>query len=357
MAYRTSLNNMKNNNTKQHHITLTLGIISSSFYIENMINSSQKDSFEDLILLERIVNKYSFQRNYLDELEIIDPETEVILNKVENQLITMINNKFLSSFKQNDIETITKCLRMYDNLGKQNEAQKSFQVHIVKPALQPLFTESHLIQCDHDINVIYQEALHFMDNTMGVLFEILQRYVQLLFDFIFIILLYHCRNPELDSYNFALHSFWTEFDKQSREGLPYITAPGNPELFQKRFTHTWNLLKKIAIKCGNINLIRENESFQDHIKRFNLPVYFEIMFQQIAGKFENDLLANLSNDMYASPNELNCSLKLTQCFVAALKQCFQADVFMDHLADQFLKVSMLLLSRYLMWFNTKLKVC
>ncbi|CAH0562641.1 unnamed protein product [Brassicogethes aeneus] len=336
-TYSNSLECLKSNNTKQHNISLILGIISSAFYIENMINSSQKESFDDLTLLERIVNKYSFQRNYLDELEIIAPETENILRRVESQLLSMINKKFLESVKQNDVETITKCLRMFDNLGKQIEAQKTFQANIVKPALEPLFTESHLVQCDHDISKIYEEALFFMDNTMGVIFDILKR------------------NPDMDSYNFALNSFWTEFDKQSREGLPYITAPGNPELFQKRFNLTWNLLAKIAAKCGDKSLIKQNESFQEHIKRFNLPVYFEIRFQQIAGKFETDLLNNLNEDIYAPKNDLNVTLKLTQCFMAVLTKCFQPDVFIEHLADQFLKLSMLLLTRYLLWFKTRLK--
>lgn len=153
-----------------------------------------------------------------------------------------------------------------------------------------------------------------------------------------------------------MNSFWVEVDKLSREGLPYITAPGNPELFQKRFKSTWNFLERIASKCGDDNLIQTNKSFQDHIKRFNLPVYFEIRFQQIAGQFETEAIAKPGADIYLNKNEINCTLKITLGLWKALKSTFNSEVFINNLADQFLKLGLLLLARYLKWFEVALQV-
>lgn len=165
------------------------------------------------------------------------------------------------------------------------------------------------------------------------------------------------RSGELKSFNFILESYWVEVDNLSREGLPYITAPGNPELFQKRFKQTWDFLTQISKKCGNKNIIYTNASFQSHIKRFNLPVYFEIRFQQIAGAFESEAIIKSNYQEQVDENSLNCALKVTFALYKALLRTFDSTVFIDNLSDQFLRLSMLLLSRYLRWFDTALEEC
>ncbi|KAJ8981482.1 hypothetical protein NQ317_007008 [Molorchus minor] len=335
-SYNIALESLKSNITKRNHIRLKLGIITSSHYIDKLIDSLDSDSFEDMLILERVVNKYSFQKNYMDELGIMSNDTMAITGNVEYKLISMLNKKFLDAFNKGDGDTLTRCLRMYDNLKKQDDAQKTFQLKVVRPALIPLFSERYLEQCDQNIDEIYNEVSSFMNKRMNILSQILTK------------------NPELKSFNFILTSFWKEFDKQSREGLPYITAPGNPELFQKRFKSTYDVVLQIAKKCGNEDLIRKDKTFQEHIKRFNLPVYFEIRYQQIAGNFENDILIE-NSDIYASNNILSCKLKSTIALWKAQSRSFDEDVYIDQLADQFLKLSMMLLSRYLGCFKVILQ--
>nr|XP_023011876.1 conserved oligomeric Golgi complex subunit 2 [Leptinotarsa decemlineata] len=334
-SYKEMLENVKDNNIKKNNLRLKLGIISSSVYIDKMLKSSA-DSFEDLIVLERVVNKYSFQRNYINELGIVSSDIEIITQNIENRLVRMVNENFLKSFKNEDSDVLTRCLRMYDNLSKQEEALEIFRTSMVLPYLEKLFTESNLERSNQNLDKIYEEVLYFMDTKMSILDNILSA------------------NPDLTSYNFTLHSFWKEFDLQSRQGLPHITAPGNPELFQKRFKSTWNVLLRIAKKCGNENLITENETFQEHLKRFNLPVYFEIRYQRIAGNFETDILVD-KNEMNSMKNELSCKFKPTVALWVAVSECFHENSYLDQLADQFLKLSMMLLSRYLWWFQTILQ--
>ncbi|KAG5899714.1 hypothetical protein JTB14_030105 [Gonioctena quinquepunctata] len=334
-SYKEMLEDVKDNNIKKNNLNLKLGIISSSVYIDKMLRSSA-DSFEDLIILERVVTKYSFERNYMNELGIITNDIEDIIKNIENKLVHMVNENFLKSFRNEDTEILTRCLRMYDNLRKQEVALEMFRTQVVLPYLEKIFTESHFEKLHHNLDKIYEEVLYFMDTKMNIFFEILSA------------------NPDLSSYNFILCSFWKEFDRQSHQGLPYITAPGNPELFQKRFRSTWNVLLEIARRCGDENLVKENESFQEHLRRFNLPVYFEICYQKIAGNFENDTLIDKS-EMYSSKNELSCKLKPTLALWTSVSQCYHENIYIDQLADQFLKLSMMLLSRYIKWFDTILK--
>ncbi|XP_056646986.1 conserved oligomeric Golgi complex subunit 2 isoform X3 [Diorhabda sublineata] len=81
MSYKMMLYGIKNNNTNKNNLNLKLGAISSSVYIDKMLKSSA-DSFEDIISLEHIVAKYSFQRSYMDELNIITTDMKDIMPTV-----------------------------------------------------------------------------------------------------------------------------------------------------------------------------------------------------------------------------------------------------------------------------------
>jgi hypothetical protein len=334
-SYYRTLECIKTSNTRCNYLNLKFGIISSAVYIDDLIKIHKDDLIDNSVILERAVNKYSFEYNYLEGFHLTKDVEEISF--VGKKLTDMVNKIFLKAIKNNDQGVILRCLRMYDNLGEQSQAESTYQVHIVRPALKHLFTETHLETCSQDVNRIYDEALDFIDTKLVILIDVLKN------------------NGELKSFNFILNSFWVEVDKLLREGLPYITAPGNPELFQKRFKSTWDFLIKIATRCGDDNLIQTSKSFQDHIKRFNLPVYFEIRFQQIAGQFESDAILKPGFKMYINANEINCTLKITLALWKALSLTFSPEVFIDNLADQFLKLSMLLVARYLKWFEVALQ--
>ena len=85
-------------------------------------------------------------------------------------------------------------------------------------------------------------------------------------------------------------------------------------------------------------------------------MYFEIRFQQIAGQFESDAIVKAGSKAYIGDNEIKCRLKITLGLWKALLRSFSNEVFINNLADQFLKLSMLLLARYLKWFDVALKV-
>lgn len=312
------------------------GILSSSCYIENSLRGS-KELVPDLLTLEHVVNKFSFQKYYMEVLGIITPDIEGTVNTIESKLIEIINNSFLWSLNNKNVEILTRCLRLYNNLDNKNVAYEIYRIHIIKPNLETILTEQKLEKLNQDLTSIYEEVFNFIDKEMYIINQIVKD------------------NPDFKSFNFMLYSLWKEFDRQSRLGLPYITAPGNPELFRKRFTCTFQTLKRIANHCGNNNLVKDDDTFQEHLKRFNLPVYFEIQYQKIAGEFENAFLME-KDKMYAGPNHLTCKLRLTLAVYVGISKCFQDDVYIDQLADQFLKLALMLLSRYLKWYSQYLQV-
>uniref|UniRef100_A0A6P7GIF1 Conserved oligomeric Golgi complex subunit 2-like n=1 Tax=Diabrotica virgifera virgifera TaxID=50390 RepID=A0A6P7GIF1_DIAVI len=334
MSYGMLLNNIKDNNTSKNNLNLKLGVISCSVYIDKLLKNFSESL--DLIILERIVGKYALQKSYVDELEIVTTDMQDIMVTVEDQLVKVINNKFLQAIEADDSEIVTRCLRMYDSLKKHNDAEDIYRRTVVRPYLQRLFSDNSVEKSNQSVDKIYKNALDFIDTNMKVLTTVVET------------------NADLNAFNFIYNSFWKEFDKQSREGLPHITAPGNPEQFQKRYKSTYEVLLIISKKCKNEDLITQDESFTEHLKRFNLPVYLEIRYQKIASDFESALDVEV-NEFYAAKNEISCKLKPTLALWIAVSQCFDKDIYLDQLADQFIRLSMLLLSRYLKWSETTLK--
>lgn len=151
----------------------------------------------------------------------------------------------------------------------------------------------------------------------------------------------------MKGFNFIVNSYWRIADKLLQENLPHVTAPGNPELFQKRFHDTWQFLFAIANRV-NPSLIYES-SFQNHMKRFNLAVYFEIRFQQISASFETDIVEKIHEPASKHPF---LKLKVSAAFWRSINHCFHSEVYLAHLSDQFIKLSLLLLSRFLFFIDT-----
>lgn len=163
------------------------------------------------------------------------------------------------------------------------------------------------------------------------------------------------RNRDIEAFGFVTRSFWHEVDGQIRMNLPNVTAPGNPDQFQRRFKDTFNFLNLLASNHDD-GFLFEDDSLHEHLKRFNLAVYFEIRFQQVATKFEREALRNsvLDEDCAAEdggPFRLNVTRALRDCTA----RCFDPDVFLVQMADQIFRLAMMLLSRYFKSLDTNLE--
>lgn len=164
------------------------------------------------------------------------------------------------------------------------------------------------------------------------------------------------RNRDIEGFGFVTRSFWREADTQIRTNLPNVTAPGNPDQFQRRFNDTFNFLGRL-VSNHNDGFLFEDDSLHEHLKRFNLAVYFEIRFQQVATEFERDALLNsVVDDDYAADDGGPFRLKVTRALRDCTSRCFDPDVFLVQMADQIFKLAMMLLSRYFKSLDTNLEV-
>ncbi|KAF5295318.1 hypothetical protein FQA39_LY13183 [Lamprigera yunnana] len=334
--FKQYLDKVKSVINEKDYVNLKIGIISASSHINEIVALWEND--KDITTLERAINEYSFQYLYLTEMGL---EKVILQDNVQQtviRLLELVDDVFFKALKDKDEEKILRCLRMYVNLARQDAAEECLKKNIVVPVLRNIFTQKNLDDHNQNIKLLYNQAIKFFQDEINLLLMILKR------------------NSDLKGFNFVINSFWLEIDKHLKENLPNITAPGNPELFQKRFKDTWCFLEEIVKISGDENLFKSNPSFEMHMKRFNLPVYFEILFQQISAKFESELIFepiefNESDWKKLKAKEGIFQLKITEALWDSIKQCFNEEVYLTHLVDQILKLKMMLLSRYLKWFD------
>lgn len=336
--FKEHLDKVESITFEKNCLNLKIGIFSSASIINNIILSWEKDA--DITTLERAINEYSFQYLYLSELGLESVVVQSNTHKIVTRLLELLDGLFLTAFKEQNEETILSCLRMYMNLVKQEVATECFRKHVVEPGVQSIFNQKNLDYHNQDVNMLYKLALQFLNDKLGLLLKILRTHA------------------DLGGFSFITDCFWQEVDKQICDNLPNITAPGNPQLFQRRFKDTWNFLEQISLATGNPDLFKSNSSVRAHMKRFNLPVYFEIVFQQISVKFETEMLFQPKmfcefewQRLLADEGNL-FKLKMTDSLWHGIKQCFDESVFLNHVGDQFMKLMMLLVSRYMKWFDT-----
>ena len=132
------------------------------------------------------------------------------------------------------------------------------------------------------------------------------------------------------------------------EKLKHVASPGNPEEFFKNYNISVKFLDDFEMNLmslESLKKVRESESYNNFIQLWNLPVYYQIRFQEIAKPLETVLS---SSEMIKSDSE-ECKLKATQLAKAAIVDCFSSDKYLKPLGHRFFQLSLQIISRYKVW--------
>lgn len=155
------------------HTKLQMDILLSSLYISDILQMQALEQNENLVYLERSVQKYSFQKMYLKEVGVKDLVVDI--NEIESRLLKRIETFFIHCVRQEDFAVIVRCLRMYVDLCQQEKAELFYREIVVRPIVKNVFTQKNLERHKQQLSELYQEALNFLNNDMKVLLEALRR--------------------------------------------------------------------------------------------------------------------------------------------------------------------------------------
>nr|DBA26809.1 TPA: hypothetical protein GDO54_011019 [Pyxicephalus adspersus] len=146
-------------------------------------------------------------------------------------------------------------------------------------------------------------------------------------------------------YDFLVNSVWPEIAHGLEEKLPSLFNPGNPDIFHQKYTVSMDFLRRFERQCGSqasVKRLRAHPSYHSFNNKWNLPVYFQIRFKEIAGRLETALVSPLQE---ISDDHTFC-LQASSVLWTCLTTCWSDQIFLPLLAHRFWKLTLQLLSRY-----------
>ncbi|XP_075144620.1 conserved oligomeric Golgi complex subunit 2 [Haematobia irritans] len=237
-------------------------------------------------------------------------------------------------------ESLERCLRIYITLDACSVAELAFKEDTVAPYMSEILSEHSLQQTPQGLAGIYSKVLNFISLHMTDLLRLTQY------------------TDKLHGFNFVVNSFWSDVEMRLENHMSSIFAPGNSEVFYAKYKCTRDFLSKIEELLANeesVEVFRQHKQTKSFQARWNLPVYFQICFQEIAGKFEATLEPPLSADsLYTNPSHFQ--LKTFSNAIQAIESCWSEGVYLPELFPKFYKLHIQILLRLSKWINVVLNL-
>ncbi|XP_066881843.1 conserved oligomeric Golgi complex subunit 2 isoform X4 [Kogia breviceps] len=146
-------------------------------------------------------------------------------------------------------------------------------------------------------------------------------------------------------YDFLVNSVWPEIVRGLEEKLPSLFNPGNPDAFHQKYTISMDFVRTFERQCGSqasVKRLRAHPAYHSFNNKWNLPVYFQIRFREIAGSLEAALTDVLEDAPAGSPYCLLASHRTW----SSLQRCWSDQMFLPLLVHRLWRLTLQILARY-----------
>lgn len=281
-----------------------------------------------LMLLERIALNV-VQVQHIIRSYSIEGDLKRESVAIERLLLDALNQKFLASLE--DPKSLEKCLKIYAMLDQRGEAEVVFRRQIVVPRMKELITETALQNNPRGVAGIYDQIIEFIHARMNHLLE---------------------SAKHVPGFKFLYKGFWCEVEQKIEVNMISIFAPGNPDIFHQKFVCTMEFLSQIEALAEPD--FRDCVEYKNFIAKWNLPVYFQIRFQEIGSIMEGACSKDFNVGLIASENDLKVLPFPTT--LICIDKAWAEGVFLPQLFGKFLKLTLQFLSRLTTWLDHAVEV-
>uniref|UniRef100_A0A6P4EM25 Conserved oligomeric Golgi complex subunit 2 n=1 Tax=Drosophila rhopaloa TaxID=1041015 RepID=A0A6P4EM25_DRORH len=277
----------------------------------------------------------------------LNAEQQAKIQSLEEQLhqhLRRFFNDALGQTRNSAPEPLERCLRIYITLNACAQAERVFREDVVAPYMTGAIGEQQLQNSPQGLAGIYSKILNFISLHMTDLLRLT---------------LYSDKFP---GFNFVVNSYWADVEARLELHMNSIFAPGNSEVFYVKYKCTRDFLSKIEellTSSGEqaVTLYRQHKQTKSFEARWNLPVYFQICFQEIAGQFEAKLEPVLQDDTLKNNLGAN-DYKLTPFNAAkeAMTRCWAEGVYLPEVFPKFYKLNVQIVLRLSRWITDAISV-
>lgn len=291
-------------------------------------------------LLERAaLESIQLQFNIKFCREFLNDEQQRQSEQMKSSLLDQLKTYFLRTLEQKNVDGLERCLRIYCTLDECRTAEEVFKGEIVSPYMSRVVSESSLQNSPQGLTGIYNQILDFVSLHMKNLLTLTKK------------------NGKVKGYNFIVNSFWTEVERRMETNMSSIFAPGNPEAFYQKYKCTLEFLERIEQIIEDpteIAAFKAHSQYKSFQVRWNLPVYFQIRFQEIGSNLEKACSRDLEATKFAEQQISASQFNLVQFSIAltCISNCWQEGIYLPQLFHRFFKLTLQLLSRTTTWVDS-----
>ncbi|XP_077256451.1 conserved oligomeric Golgi complex subunit 2 [Temnothorax americanus] len=324
------------------HVYKSLRKLSSILCMKTFMENPTKIDVLEQAAIE--LNQLKFHMSRCKSDISADQEKETI--ELESLYLTCLNELFLACIHEKNSNLAIRCLRIYLTLDKMTNAEELVRHELVRPLIYNVINEENLQTDPLGLQSIYHRLLNILDVELKQLLDITL----------------HPERMSVKGFNFLVNSFWVEIEEKIEQYIKSIFAPGDPVLFHKRYTATLEFLTKLEMECVTPEILaalKNHPQYKSFLKKWNLPVYFQIRFQEIAGSVEATLAEPVSPDSVKgsliSLTQKDFSLYATDVVWDNLLRIWADDIYLYQLFHRFWKLSLQISSRYQTWCQSAMK--
>jgi hypothetical protein len=157
----------------------------------------------------------------------------------------------------------------------------------------------------------------------------------------------------LAPFRLMANAIWPELVAQLIAARPGLFAPGAPAAFHANYTAAMLLLgamERLCADAGEVAELRAHPSTLDFVRRWNLPLYFQLVLNEICAAMDA-CLAQGADDapQPALAGAPALRLRASASAARALLACASAETALRPLAHRFLKLALQVLARFEAW--------
>ncbi|XP_047208155.1 conserved oligomeric Golgi complex subunit 2 [Girardinichthys multiradiatus] len=319
-------------------------VVRSVEKIEKILHSqSSKDSSSLEIsspllagqILERIATEFNqlqfhaMQSKGMPLLDKVRPRIAGITSMLQQSLEGLL----IEGLQTSNVDMVRHCLRTYATIDKTRDAEALVGQVLVKPYMDQVIVEEAVKSNPSSLQLMYSRLLDFVPHHCRLLREVTGGAIS------------SDKADTVPGYDFLVNSVWPEMIRGIEERLTYIFNPGNPEIFYERYSVSMDFVRRFEQQCSSqasVKRLRVHSSYISFNNKWNLPVYFQLRYKEIAGRLEN----TISEGLEAAPAGSSFHLHVSEVLWSCLVRCWSEKVYLSPLAHRFWKLTLQLYSRY-----------
>uniref|UniRef100_A0A8D0AM02 Conserved oligomeric Golgi complex subunit 2 n=1 Tax=Sander lucioperca TaxID=283035 RepID=A0A8D0AM02_SANLU len=286
-------------------------------------------------ILERIATEFNqlqfhaVQSKGMPLLDKVRPRIAGITSMLQQSLEGVL----IEGLQTSNVDMVRHCLRTYATIDKTRDAEALVGQVLVKPYMDQVNTPQVVKSSPNGLQLMYSRLLEFVPHHCRLLREVTGGAIS------------SDKADAVPGYDFLVNSVWPEIIKGIEERLAYLFNPGNPDIFYERYSASMEFVRRFERQCSSqasVKRLRVHPSYTSFHNKWNLPVYFQLRYKEIAGSLENAI----SDGLEAAPAGSAYHLQVSEVLWSCLMRCWLDKVYLSPLAHRFWKLTLQLYARY-----------